>query len=237
METRDIAYSADGVRLVGRLAVPPGDGKRPAVLIAHEGPGLDEEQKRRAERYAALGYVAFALDYHGGGQPLPSRDEMNARLNALMADPARVRALATAGLEVLLAEPRVDAANVAAVGYCFGGSLVLELACSGAPLQAIVGFHPGLPLLQPADAGKIAGQVLVCVGADDPFISAAQRLAFEEQMRAGGVRWSMELYGGVEHSFTHPGADRAGIPGIRYDAQADARSWRAMGTLLAEAFA
>lgn len=237
METKDIEYRADGARLVGRLALPAGEGQRPAVLIAHEGPGLDDEQKRRAERYAALGYVAFALDYHGGGKPLASRDEMNARLGDLMSNPARTRALATAGLEVLLAEPRSDATKVAAVGYCFGGTLALELACSGAALKAVVGFHPGLPLLQPADAGKITARVLVCVGADDPFIPAAHRLAFEEQMRAGGVRWSMELYGGVQHSFTHPRADLAGIPGIRYDPWADARSWQAMRELFTEAFA
>jgi dienelactone hydrolase len=237
METKDVEYRADGVRLVGRLALPAGEGKRPAVLIAHEGPGLDDEQKRRAERYAALGYVTFALDYHGGGQPLASRDEMTARLGELMSNPARTRALATAGLEALRGEPRSDATKVAAVGYCFGGSMALDLACSGAALNAVVGFHPGLPLLQPADAGKITARVLVCVGADDPIVTPARRIAFEEQMRAGGVRWSMELYGGVQHSFTHPRADLAGIPGIRYDAWADARSWQAMRELFTEAFA
>src|SRR5436305_7366477 len=117
MQTRDIEYQADGAALVGRLALPDGEGKRPAVLIAHEGPGLDDFQKSRAEQFAALGYVAFALDYHGGGRPLADRDEMMARLGALMADPDRTRALARAGLEVLLAEPRADASRVAAVGY------------------------------------------------------------------------------------------------------------------------
>lgn len=237
MTTRDIAYIADGSTMIGRLALPPGEGKRPAVLIAHEGPGLDDYQKQRAERFAELGYVAFALDYHGGGQPLESRDTMMARLGVLRDNPDRARALARAGLEVLLAEPRTDAAQVAAVGYCFGGTLVLELACSGGALKAVAGFHPGLPLLQPQDAGNITAKVLVCVGADDPFIPVEHRLAFEDQMRAGGADWRMNLYGGAQHSFTHPGADHAAIPGIKYDELADARSWRAMRDLFDEVFA
>ncbi|MHB8577451.1 MAG: dienelactone hydrolase family protein [Dehalococcoidia bacterium] len=237
MITRDITHGADGATLVGRLALPDGEGKRPAILIAHEGPGLDDFQKHRAEQFAELGYVTFALDYHGGGQPLVDRDTMNSRLRMLMANPDRALALAHAGLDVLLAEPRADAARVAAVGYCFGGTLVLELACGGAALKAVVGFHPGLPLLRPEAAGSIVAKVLVCVGADDPIVPVEHRLAFEAQMRAGGVDWRMNLYGGVQHSFTHPHADRAAIPGIKYDEQADRRSWRAMRDLFDETFA
>src|SRR3954449_12565370 len=135
MTTTDIAYEADGTTFVGRLALPDGgEDVRPGVLIAHEGNGLDEWQKTKAQRFADLGYVAFALDYHGGGQPLPDRAAINERLTGLYADPDRLRTIATAGLDVLLAQPQVDPARVAAVGYCFGGSLVLELARSGADL-------------------------------------------------------------------------------------------------------
>src|SRR3989442_9827092 len=114
--TRDIEYNADGRAMVGRLALPDGDGQRPAVLIAHEGGGLDDYQKSRAVRYAELGYVAFALDYHGGGRPLRDQDEIMARCQTLWNEPERIRSLARAGLDVLLAESRTDSSRVAAVG-------------------------------------------------------------------------------------------------------------------------
>ena len=237
--TRDVEYSADGTVMVGRLALPDGSAKRPAVLIAHEGPGLDDQQRGRAHQLAELGYVAFALDYHGGGRWLSDRDEMMTRLGVLGADPERTRALARAGLDVLLSEPRADGSNVAAIGYCFGGTVALELARSGAALKAVVGFHPGLSTARPEDAAKISGRVLVFVGTEDPFIPLDQRLAFEDEMRAGGVDWEMILYGGAEHSFTHPGADPevTGLPGIKYEPRAASRSWQAMLDLFDEVFA
>lgn len=234
--TTDIAYAADGLGLVGRLALPEGSGKVPAVLIAHEGGGLDDYQNSRAERFAALGYVAFALDYHGGGRPLTSRDEMAARCRALWNEPERIRTLARAGLEVLVGELRADPSRLAAVGYCFGGALVLELARSGADVKAVVGFHPRLATRRPDDAHNIRAKVLVCVGTEDPLISVAERMAFEEEMRAGGVDWRMVLYGGAEHSFTRPGADRDGQAGIGYHRLSDDRSWRAMLDLFDEVF-
>jgi dienelactone hydrolase len=232
----DITYDVDGTTLVGRLAVPDGPGRRPAVLIAHEGNGLDDVQKDRAARFADLGYVAFALDYHGGGQPLAERDEINARLTALVDDPDRARRLARAALDLLVAQPEVDAAKVAAVGYCFGGTLVLELGRSGASLAAIVGFHPGLTTLRPEDSVNINAPVLVCVGADDPFIPPEQRRAFEAEMTAAGVDWRMYIYGGAHHSFTHPRAEVAGLPGLAYHRLTDERAWRAMLDVFAEVF-
>jgi dienelactone hydrolase len=235
---RDVEYRADDTVMVGRLGLPDGADKRPAVLIAHEGPGLDDHQRGRADQLAELGYVAFALDYHGGGRWLEDRDEMMTRLGVLGADPDRTRALARAGLEVLLAEPRADGSNVAAVGYCFGGTVVLELARGGADLKAAVGFHPGLSTVRPQDAENITGKVLVFVGTEDPFIPVEQRLAFEAEMRAGGVDWEMVLYGGVEHSFTHPRANPevTGLPGIKYHPDAAQRSWRAMLELFEDVF-
>src|SRR5947207_1901913 len=236
VRTREVDYTADGATMVGRLAVPEGEGKRPAVLIAHEGGGLDDYQKGRAERFAELGYVAFALDYHGGGRPLTDREEMAARCQALWDEPERIRALAGAGLEVLLAEPRSDSSPVAAVGYCFGGALVLELARGGADVKAVVGFHPRLATRRPEDAGNIRGKVLVSVGTEDPLISVPERLAFEEEMRSGGVDWRMNLHGGAEHSFTRPGAELDGVAGISHHPLSDERSWRAMLDLLREVF-
>ena len=234
---RDVEYDAFGTVMIGRLALPDGEGVRPAVLIAHEGPGLDDYQKDRVGRFAELGYVAFALDYHGGGKVLADRDEMMTRLGELSSNPDRVRALGNAGLEVLLREPRADASKVAAIGYCFGGTLVLELARGGADLKAVVGFHPGLGTQRPEDARNITGKVLVCVGSEDPFIPVDQRLAFETEMRIGEVDWRMNLYGGAEHSFTHRWAELFALPGVKYDQQTDERSWRAMLDLFDEVFA
>lgn len=234
--SKDIEYPADGLTMIGRLALPDVQGPRPGVLIAHEGLGLDDYQKSRAERFAELGYVAFALDYQGGGKPLADRDEMTTRLGALWEDPERTRALAGAGLEVLLAEPKTDASKIAAVGYCFGGALALELARGGADLKAVIGFHPRLATVRPQDASNITGKVLVCVGTEDPLIPVDERVAFEDEMRTAGVDWRMNLYGGAQHSFTHPWADTVDLPGLKYDRLTDERSWRAMVDLLDEVF-
>jgi len=173
--TREVEYSADDTLMVGHLALPDGT-ERPAILIAHDGPGLNGYQRRRADRLADLGYVAFALDYHGGGRWIADPDEMMARISELLADPERLRAIGRAGLDVLTAEPRADTSRCAGIGYCTGGAMVLELARAGADLKAVVGFHPSLSTTRPQDAANIVGKVLVCVGSEDPFITAEQRL-------------------------------------------------------------
>lgn len=233
MQSSDIEYSIDGVRYVGHMAEPDGTGPRPAVLVCHEAPGLTDHAKGRAERIAdELGYVAFALDYWGDGKPLPA-DELWPRFEKLRADKALTRQRARAGLDVLLAHPRADRSRVASIGYCFGGTMSLELGRAGIPLQAIVGFHSGLQNSDPADAANISAKVLVLIGADDPSIPPEQRLEFEQSMTAGGVDWQMVLYGQAEHSFTNRAADR---PGFRYHERTDHRSWRAMVDFLAEVF-
>jgi dienelactone hydrolase len=232
----DIEYEADGRTMLGRLALPASEDRRPAVLLAHEGPGLDDHQRARARQLAELGYVAFALDYQGGGQPMTDRAAMMARLEELWHDPERTRSLARAGLDVLLAQPRADTTRIAAIGYCFGGHLVLELARAGTDLAVVVGFHPRLATPRPLDAGNITGKVLVCIGTEDPLISLGERLMFEEQMRATGVDWRMTLYGGAQHSFTHPQIDRLEVPGLRFDRIAPERSWRAMLEVFDETF-
>ena len=236
VQVRKVRYEADGRQLVGTLATPHGPGPYPAVLIAHEGPGLDDIQRARAAEIATLGYVGFALDYHGDLSPFPSRDDMMGRLGDLFANPDRTRALATAALDVVLAEPTVDPTRIAAIGYCFGGTLALELGRMGADIKAIIGFHPGLTNVRPAASANIRGRVLMCIGADDPMISAEHRAAFENEMRDAHVDWQMHLYGGVIHSFTHPQASEAGLPGIAYDKRASEHSWAAMRGLLDEVF-
>jgi dienelactone hydrolase len=235
LHIEDIEYVHDGVRMVGQLAVDESRaGTRPAVLVAHDAMGLSDHPKRTARRLAELGYVALAIDYHGGGATL-SPDEIGPRLGALMGDAAKTRSVARAGLDTLLASEYADATKVAAIGYCFGGTLSLELARSGADLAAVVGFHSGLATEHPQDAANITGKVLVCIGADDPVIPPDQRLAFEEEMRAGGVDWQLHLYGGAVHSFTNPLADGSN-PALRYDQAADERSWHSMLALFGEVF-
>jgi dienelactone hydrolase len=231
----DIEYSYEGLRLVGELAVDDKHpGKRPAVLISHDAGGLSQHPKTTARRLAELGYVAFALDYYGDGQPLPP-EEIGPRFTEMASNPLRTRGIAQAALDVLLASEYTDASRLAAIGYCFGGTMALELARGGADLKAVVGLHSGLATTLPAEPGILTATVQVCIGADDPIIPPAQRLAFEEEMRNAGVDWRMSLYGGAVHSFTSPGADGSN-PAIRYDRRADELSWKTMTDLFTEVF-
>jgi dienelactone hydrolase len=235
MRTEDIEYQADGARLVGYLAVDDAKpGKRPGVLVAPEGGGLVDLTKSIARRLAEAGYVAFAMDYYGDGQPLADLSEAMPRIMAFMADPTGIRARATAALKVLTDQPQTDAGRLAAIGYCFGGTTVLELARSGADLKAVVGFHSGLGTARPQDAKNIRAKVLTCIGALDPIIPPDQRQAFEKEMADGGVDWRMNLYGGAGHSFTNPDVGALGRPGFEYHAETDRRSWRAMLDLFDE---
>ncbi len=229
MKTQDIEYHADGQRLVGFLAVDDATaGKRPGIIVAHEGGGLGDHAKNSARRLAEAGYCAFALDYYGDGKPLSDMTQAMPRIMAWMADPTGIRARAHAALEVLTSQPQTDAGRLAGIGYCFGGTTVLEMARAGEPLKAVVGFHSGLGTSRPAQAGAVKSKVLVQIGADDPLIPADQRIAFEKEMTDAKVDWRMVLYGGAGHSFTNPDVNALNRPGFAYDQSADARSWRAM---------
>ena len=235
MRIQDIEYTADGARMIGQLAVDDTRaGKRPGVLVCHEGPGLTEHTRKIAARLAGLGYAAFAMDYHGGGKPLTDPAEMRSRIGAWMSDATGIRARATAALDVLRAQKEVDPARLAAIGYCFGGTTSLELGRAGCDLKAIVGFHSGLATARPQDAKNIKGKVLVNIGADDPIIPPEQRLDFEKEMKAAGIDWRLQLYGGAGHSFTNPAADSRGMKGFFYHEAADRRSWNAMIELFNE---
>lgn len=237
MHTESISYDVAGTQYIGYLAFDPArTGKRPGVLVCHEGYGLHDEVKVRCRRLAELGYVAFAADYIGGGTVLSEMADMMARLQALRTDLDHTRVLARAALDVLLARPEVDPARVAATGYCFGGTFALELARSGAPLGCVVGFHSGLATTRPEDAHNITGKILVCIGADDPMIPPGQRLAFEEEMRAAKVDWRMNVYGNAVHSFANPDAGRWASPASQYHRATDQRSWRAMQDVFVETF-
>ena len=236
MKSESLVYEADGLRMVSELYLPEGGGaRRPGVLVFPEAFGLGEHAKSRAERLAALGYVALAGDLHGEGRMIGDMEQVMGLLAPLRSNPARIRARAEGALQALSARKEVDPARIAAIGFCFGGTMSLELARGGADIKAVVGFHSGLQTVAPQDAKNIRARVLLCIGADDPGIPLEMRTDFEREMRVGGVNWQMHLYGGVLHSFTNPKADALGRPEFaRYDALADQRSWTAMRTLFAE---
>lgn len=239
MHKEILTYEADGLAMQSHFYVDDSQsGPRPGVLVFPEAFGLGDHAKSRAERLASLGYAALACDLHGEEKNLPDMDSLMKALGPLFSNPEHTRARARGGLEALLARPEVDGSRIAAIGYCFGGTMSLELARSGADIRGVVGFHSGLSTVAPQDARNIKGKVLVCIGADDPMIQPEQRIAFEQEMRAGGVDWQMHLYGGVVHSFTNPEADARGmLEAARYDAGADVRSWAEMRAFFDEIFA
>jgi dienelactone hydrolase len=237
LQTQVIEYDVDGTIMAGYLAIDEsvgGEARRPGVLLSHEGAGQDDNVRSRAERLAALGYVAFALDYFGGGRQ-PPMEEVQPRMRELIADPDATRRLGRAGLDVLTAQEGVDTGRLAAIGFCFGGTMSLELARDGAPLRVVVGFHPGLMSVRPEDSANIVASVLMCCGADDPIIPIEARNTFENEMRTANVAdWHVEVYGGVGHSFTNPAIDARGFPGFAYNERADRRSWQSMLQLFKE---
>jgi len=231
MHIEDIAYSYEELSLRGALAVQEArSGRLPGVLVIHDAGGLSENIRDKTRRVAALGFCAFALDLFGNGETVT--DGM-ARIGKMCADLKRWRGLAQAGLQVLAARPECDPKRLAAIGYCFGGTTVYELARSGVDLKGVVGFHSGLSPSS-GEARNIQGKVLTLIGADDPLIPPEARLAFEREMTEAKVDWQMHIYGDTAHSFTNPTMDR---PGFRYDARADARSWASMRAFFEEIFA
>ena len=211
-------------------------GKRPGVLVVHEWWGLNDYAKRRAEQLARLGYVAFALDMYGKGKVTTDPKVAGEWASIFRNDRQLCRARAAAGLGVLKSKTLVDPARITAVGYCFGGMVVLEMARGGADLKGVVSFHGGLATPNPADARNIKGKVLVLHGADDSFESPAEIAAFQDEMRKAGVDWQMVYYGGAVHGFTNPEAGNAGIKGVAYNEAADRRSWLAMRDFFNEIF-
>ncbi|MFC5140602.1 dienelactone hydrolase family protein [Actinomycetospora rhizophila] len=232
--TRSVSYPADGLTMVGRLALPAGDGRRPAVLIGPEGPGLNDFQRRRADALAELGYVALAFDIHGG-RWFRDPQEMLARVMPLLGDPERMRGIGHAALDVLLAEPRTDPDRIAAIGYGTGGAIGLELGRAGVALRAIATVN-GLITGRPGEAANIRCPVWAGVGSEDPIQPPAQRDAFAAEMQSAGVDWRLVVYGGAQHAFHHPPVDedQEVLPGVGYHARHAARAWDDVVGLLAE---
>jgi dienelactone hydrolase len=211
-------------------------GKRPAVLVVHQWKGLGDYEKKRAEMLARLGYNVFAADIYGKGVRPQSPSEAGAQAGKYKSDRALLRARVRAGLDVLARHELTDPKRIAAIGYCFGGTTVLELARSGADVVGVVSFHGGLSSPTPGDARNIKAKVLACHGADDPNVPPKEVAAFEDEMRLGGVDWQLIAYGGAVHSFTDWDAGSDNSKGAAYNERADRRSWEAMKQFFAEVF-
>ena len=210
---------------------------RPAVLVVHAWMGLDDYAKKRADMLAELGYVAFAADIYGQGVRPKSPDEAGALAGRYKGDRALLRRRVALGLDTLKKQPGVDGAKVAAIGYCFGGTTVLELARSGAAVAGVASFHGGLDSLAPADAKNIRGRVLVLHGAADPYQKADDLQAFVAELNGAGVDWELKMYGGAVHCFTHFTDKGDKARGCAYDERADKRSWADLRGFLGEIFA
>ena len=235
MQTQDIDFRADAV-MRGYLAFNESQtGPRPGVLVFHEGLGLGEFAMARARRLAELGYVALAADMYGDRRQARNLTEVAKLVGGLRSEPEILRGRCHAALATLAALPEVDTSRMAAIGFCFGGSVVLELARGGADLRAAVSFHGVLTTSTPAAPGKVKASVLVLTGADDPLAPPEQVAAFEAEMRAAEVRdWQVIAYGNTLHGFTNPAADRSMLRTALYSAQADRRSWASMRSLFDE---
>jgi dienelactone hydrolase len=211
-------------------------GKRPGILVCPEWWGLNDYAEHRAEMLAQLGYVALAVDLYGDGKTTEDPALARKYSSELRSNRALLRQRINAALEALKKDSRVDGNEVAAIGYCFGGTTVLELARSGADVRGVVAFHPGLDSPNPSDGKNIKGRVLVCYGANDTASSESDVESFKQEMRLNKVDWQMNVYGNAGHSFTNPASGKRGIPGVGYNADADRRSWQAMQLFLGELF-
>jgi dienelactone hydrolase len=244
--TREVTYEIDGLTMVAHLSLPSGEGPWPAVLIGHDGIGLDDYQRRRADDLAAHGYVALAMDYHGGDVFFGRPEAMLARVMPLLADPERMQAIGRAALDALLAVPGVDLDRLAALGYGAGGRIVLELARAGVPFKAVAVVHPGLSDVSAQDWTNVTGAFLVCTGSEDPLCTPDQALTFGRALQRAGVDWRVNVYGGAKHAFwarpTNPDGSPAGgtnhteatVPGVGYHPTHTPRAWRAVLDLLDE---
>ena len=236
---RDVEYQQGDAVLEGYHAYDDAvSGKRPGVLVVHQWTGLGDYEKRRARMLAELGYNVFCADIYGKGVRPPAPDEAGKESAKFKDDRKLYRARLMAALEELKNDERTDPAKIAAIGYCFGGMGVLELARAGAPVKGVVSFHGVLDAADglAAKKGVTMPKILVQQGAADPYAPTPKVEAFEKEMSAAGADWYLILYGGAVHSFTEPEAGDDPSKGAAYDAAADRRSWRAMKDFFEELF-
>jgi len=236
IKTKVVEYKQGDTTLEGYLAYDDAQkGKRPGVLVVDEWGGLVAYGKHRAEMLAKLGYVAFAADIYGKGVRPSTPQAKGQEAGKYMKDRGLLRERAEAGLKQLASNPLVDPKRIGAIGFCFGGGAVLELARSGADLSGLVGFHAALGNPTPADANNIKAKVLILHGADDPLVNKTEVDAFENEMKATKVDWQVVLYSHTMHAFSNPESHDP-AHGVQYHADSDRRSWQAMQDFFRETF-
>jgi dienelactone hydrolase len=237
MNRTTVAYSDGAASLKGLLLSDASrDGHSPGIVLFPDARGIGDHAIQCGERLAGLGFVVLVADLYGEGRKAVDVAEAREWMTELRSDVARWRERANAALGALARQDRVRSGEIAAIGYCFGGTTALELARSGAPLRAVVTFNGGLASPQPEDARNIKAKVLVCHGAADRLVPLTQLAGFADAMGQTQVHWQVQIYGGAEHGFTNPEADAPDIPDHAYNRDADARSWRAMLDLFEEVF-
>lgn len=235
--TKTVTYKDAGTELKGFFAWDDSKtGKRPGVLVVHEWWGLNDYARTRAKKLAELGYVAFALDMYGEGKTTEHPKQASTWAGMIRENQKAWQQRAIAGLNVLKGHDLVDSSKLAAIGYCFGGSTVLELAYSGADLEAVVSFHGALPTATEDQAKQIKARILVCHGAEDKFISDESIDKFQAALNKANADYEFIAYANAVHSFTNPGADKRKIPGLQYNKKADQRSWRQMRVTFGDVF-
>jgi dienelactone hydrolase len=236
IHTETVEYKQGGTTFEGFLAYDDAvSGNRPGVLVVHQWLGLTDYEKMRAKQLAELGYVAFCADIYGKGIRPKGPSDATVEMTKYKSDRQLLRSRVNAGLEELKKNKFVDPKNIAAIGYCFGGTAVIELARSGTHLNGVVSFHGGLDSPTPADGRNVACKVLALAGADDPFQKPEDLSAFESEMRDNKVDWEIVFYGGAVHGFTQPDPSPA-MAGVKYNEKADKRSWQAMKDFFSEIF-
>ncbi len=238
VEGKEVSYSANGTTLKGWLAYDGlAMGKRPAVLVVHEWWGHNAYARKRANMLAELGYVALAVDMYGDGKQALHPDDAGKFSAEVAQNHPMAKARFEAAMKVLREDPHVDGSKLAAIGYCFGGSVVLNMAREGEPLLGVASFHGGLATDTPAQKGKVKARIISFTGAEDKMIPAAQVTVFEQEMKAAGVDYQTVVYPGAMHSFTNRDADKYGkqfnIP-LAYNAAADKDSWQQLQNFLTE---
>lgn len=238
---REVEYKAGDTVLKGYLVYDGASAdKRPGVLIVHEWWGVNDYARERARMVAKLGYTALALDMYGDGKTTEDPKVAGAWSGAIYADPALAKARFDAALALLRAEPTVDPERIGAMGYCFGGAVVLTMARAGEDLDGVVSFHGILKTDAPAAKGAVKAELLVLTGGADPFVPPEEVDAFKQEMSAADAKFEVVVYPGAQHAFTNPASTEAGkkleLP-LAYDAAADKDSWDKMKALWARVFA
>ncbi len=237
VQTDVVEYKHDKTVLEGYVSYDKSlKGPRPGILVVHEWYGVNDYVKKRAEQLALLGYVAFVVDMYGKGIRPTTPQECGIQAGKYRNDRPLMRARIKAALDELKKNKMVDTKKIAAIGYCFGGSVVLELARSGADVAGVISFHGGLDTPAPEDAKNIKGKILICHGGDDPNVTMEAVNAFRDEMSNAKVDYQVIVYGGAVHSFTNPDAGNDPSKGVAYNPSADKRSWEAMKQFLGEIF-